>query len=265
MCRAPGVGSGRTMGNMRAVDCRVACWLREVGSGEVVVGARAVGGLFGPAVARGGAREITLREVSEGRRLPGQLPDAELALLDDDGAVLGAYAVGAPAVVGAGDGRDLRLRCLFHRYPHPAAGAVWESWARAFPPAPGGWAAGGPAVRAAWLEAARLHAATPRGRRAERVGGTYDLDGRHVTDRAALYCALGEALGGPAGYYGANLDALADCLTGGFGPRPPFRLRWHHPAVAREHLEPAYLDAALTTLADAGVAVDPSPGRPGPA
>lgn len=49
---------------------------------------------------------------------------------------------------------------------------------------------------------------------------TYVLDGRGVTDRAAFYTALGAALNGPGGYYGSNLDALADCLHGGFGPTP---------------------------------------------
>ncbi|MEM9187722.1 MAG: hypothetical protein AAGF12_01000, partial [Myxococcota bacterium] len=34
--------------------------------------------------------------------------------------------------------------------------------------------------------------------------------------------ALGEALRGPGGYYGASLDSLADCTCGGFGPVPPF-------------------------------------------
>ncbi|MFD0347246.1 barstar family protein [Kitasatospora aburaviensis] len=52
----------------------------------------------------------------------------------------------------------------------------------------------------------------------------YVLDGSGITDRAAFYTALGSALNGPGGYYGSNLDALADCLHGGFGPAP--RSRW---------------------------------------
>ncbi|MEU4220725.1 barstar family protein [Actinoplanes sp. NPDC026623] len=44
----------------------------------------------------------------------------------------------------------------------------------------------------------------------------------------------------PGGYFGWNLDALVDCLRGGFGARTPLRLAWHDSAVAREHLVDGY-------------------------
>jgi RNAse (barnase) inhibitor barstar len=71
-------------------------------------------------------------------------------------------------------------------------------------------------------------------------GATYDLDGRFVTNIEGFYCAIGEAINGPGGYFGSNLDALDDCLCGNFGARTPFRLRWHHSAVTREHLVAGY-------------------------
>ncbi|UMP04910.1 barstar family protein [Amycolatopsis sp. EV170708-02-1] len=71
-------------------------------------------------------------------------------------------------------------------------------------------------------------------------GTTYDLDGRFVTDIEGFYCALGEAINGPGGYFGWNLDALEDCLRGGFGAQAPFHLVWHESAVAREHLAAGY-------------------------
>ncbi|TCO64262.1 hypothetical protein EV192_10126 [Actinocrispum wychmicini] len=37
-----------------------------------------------------------------------------------------------------------------------------------------------------------------------------------------------------------NLDAVHDCLRGGFGAQAPFRLGWHDSAVAREHLVAGY-------------------------
>src|SRR2546421_5312984 len=53
-------------------------------------------------------------------------------------------------------------------------------------------------------------------RGADRPAGTrYDLDGRFVTDVEGFYCAIGEAINGPGGYFGLNLDALDDCLSGG--------------------------------------------------
>lgn len=72
------------------------------------------------------------------------------------------------------------------------------------------------------------------------AGTTYDLDGRFVTNIEGFYCALGEAINGPGGYFGWNLDALDDCLRGRFGAQAPFRLVWHDSAVARKHLVVGY-------------------------
>jgi RNAse (barnase) inhibitor barstar len=72
------------------------------------------------------------------------------------------------------------------------------------------------------------------------AGSSYDLDGQFVTDIEGFYCAIGEAINGPGGYFGWNLDALHDCLRGGFGTRRPFRLVWHHSTVARQHLTAGY-------------------------
>ena len=98
------------------------------------------------------------------------------------------------------------------------------------------------------------------------AGRTYDLDGRFVTDIEGFYCAIGEAINGPGGYFGWNLDALHDCLGWGFGARAPFRLVWHHSAVAREHLVAGYdrrllrpattLDYLLDMLTEHRVEVD---------
>ncbi|MEV7778984.1 barstar family protein [Kitasatospora sp. NPDC088351] len=93
----------------------------------------------------------------------------------------------------------------------------------------------------------------------------YRLGGGTITDREAFYTALGAALNGPGGYYGGNLDALADCLRGGFGPTPPFTLVWRDAGIARSHLTGtvflgeralSYFDAILDTLRAGGVAVD---------
>jgi barstar (barnase inhibitor) len=43
---------------------------------------------------------------------------------------------------------------------------------------------------------------------------TYFLDGRHVTDVDGFYCAVGEAINGPGGYFGWNTGAVDDCLRG---------------------------------------------------
>lgn len=79
--------------------------------------------------------------------------------------------------------------------------------------------------------------------RFRRVGGfdrpagcVYHPDGIHVTDEAAFYLAMGEAVNGPGGYFGCNLDAMDDCLRGRFGARTPFTVVLSDFQVARESL-----------------------------
>jgi len=92
-------------------------------------------------------------------------------------------------------------------------------------------------LRHHWAGLALTHRSTGPDRPA---GTTYHLDGRFVTDVEGFYCAIGEAINGPGGHFGWNLDALEDCLRGRFGAQTPFRLVWHDPTVAREHLAPGY-------------------------
>lgn len=46
--------------------------------------------------------------------------------------------------------------------------------------------------------------------------------------RVFFLIAIGEAINGPFGYYGAGLDDFDDCLCGGFGLIPPFILEWRN-------------------------------------
>ncbi|WP_443729317.1 barstar family protein [Streptoalloteichus tenebrarius] len=54
-------------------------------------------------------------------------------------------------------------------------------------------------------------------REKDSFGGVYQMDGRNITVRGGLYCAPGETLRGPGGYFGSTLDAFKDCLSGGSG------------------------------------------------
>jgi len=93
-------------------------------------------------------------------------------------------------------------------------------------------------LRHYWAGAALCHR---RSSEQDRPAGTaYHLDGRHVTDVEGFYCAIGEAINGPGGYFGWNLDELRDCLRGGWGAARPFRLIWQDAAVAQKHLVAGY-------------------------
>jgi RNAse (barnase) inhibitor barstar len=110
---------------------------------------------------------------------------------------------------------------------------IWELWRAGHPSEQGHWVSYGPAGRRHWVAAAAAH----HHKTADRPAGTtYHLDGRAVTNIEGFYCAFGEAINGPGGYFGSNADAVHDCLRGGFGATRPFRLVWRDFAVARTHL-----------------------------
>ncbi|MUL82768.1 MULTISPECIES: barstar family protein [unclassified Mycolicibacterium] len=46
---------------------------------------------------------------------------------------------------------------------------------------------------------------------------TYRIDGTKVASKSGFFTEIGRAVNGDGGYFGSNLDALADCLRGGFG------------------------------------------------
>ncbi|MFF2819979.1 barstar family protein [Kitasatospora cineracea] len=93
----------------------------------------------------------------------------------------------------------------------------------------------------------------------------YVLHGERITDEPALWAELARAVAAPDGYYGRNLDALADCLRGGFAPEPPFVLLWRHAMVSAQALtrrvtgpdeeDRSYFDAVLDVLRQGGVTV----------
>ncbi|GAA5096899.1 barstar family protein [Nocardia iowensis] len=105
--------------------------------------------------------------------------------------------------------------------------------------------------RTAWLAVALWTSAYQRRARPDSAPGhVFTLDGQAVTDIVSFYCALGEAINGPGGYFGWNLDALSDCLCGGWGASSPFTLEWLHSDVARQHLLAHPAVAAGQTLFD---------------
>jgi RNAse (barnase) inhibitor barstar len=79
----------------------------------------------------------------------------------------------------------------------------------------------------------------------------YRIDGRKI----------GSAVNGPGGYFGRNLDALADCLRGGFGTpeHRPYEFEWQHSALSRRYLneigygQRTLFDAIRDVFSDVGV------------
>ncbi|WP_233599017.1 barstar family protein [Amycolatopsis sp. WAC 01375] len=140
---------------------------------------------------------------------------------------------------------------------------ILEHWRAGRPTRPNLWADYDRDLRRQWSGVALGHLTGALDRPA---GTTYDLDGRFVTDVEGFYCAIGEAINGPGGYFGWTLDGLDDCLRGRFGAQAPFRLVWHDSAVAREHLVGGYdrrrlapaitLEDLLDLLAEHRIGID---------
>jgi len=89
----------------------------------------------------------------------------------------------------------------------------------------------------------------------------FRMDGRKIKSVKDFYREIGRSVNGPGGYFGQNLDALADCLRGGFGTPDdlPFEFVWQHSNVSRHHLENArrgrgsFFDAVRDVFEDVGV------------
>ncbi|MGW1074857.1 barstar family protein [Streptomyces sp. NPDC002537] len=67
---------------------------------------------------------------------------------------------------------------------------------------------------------------------------TYVLDGTRIRTLEDFWRVIGEAVNGPGGYFGRNLDAFADCLGGGFGTPDDgdFVVEWQDHKASRESL-----------------------------
>ncbi|MFY1652528.1 barstar family protein [Solwaraspora sp. WMMB762] len=168
---------------------------------------------------------------------------ASIASVADDGSathVPGAYVHGSVAAVrpsALGDGLiDVTLDTPITDPVPGGARQIWALWRSGRPTERGHWVRYDRPLRHQWTVTTFAH---HRYDAADKPAGTtYELDGRNVTDVEGFYCALGEAINGPGGYFGSNADALHDCARGGWGAAVPFKLVWRHSAVAQERLSP---------------------------
>lgn len=91
----------------------------------------------------------------------------------------------------------------------------------------------------------------------------YRLDGRKIRPAGDFYREIGSAVNGPGGYFGRNLDALTDCLRGGFGTpkQQPYEFEWQNSALSRRYLhdvrygQRTLFDAIQGVFKEAGVAL----------
>lgn len=196
----------------------------------------------------------------------GRLGEVWISIHNSDGKVIGSYFVGSAAFEEWTESSDHSavgtLSCWISELPERSAGELWKKWSRQAPESVSEWTHLPLGEREGWIEVARKYAGiTPRVKNAT---GDYLLEGHHVNDLASFYCAIGEAMIGPGGYYGSNLASLDDCLFGGHGPTAPFRLVWQDSSVALRALgdvatsveNKTVMEAILECLDRRGVVVE---------
>lgn len=122
--------------------------------------------------------------------------------------------------------KDIELVGTFLENPSVTALELWDEWRICPPIEKNKWAHLALSKRASWLEVARLHQEYKCDIETHDQKKVYELDGTYIEDSNSFFCALGEAIIGPGGYYGFNLSSLKDCLSGDFGIASPFSIVW---------------------------------------
>jgi Barstar (barnase inhibitor) len=63
------------------------------------------------------------------------------------------------------------------------------------------------------------------------------IDGVNIKTLNAFLCAMGEAAGGPRGYFGFDLLTFHDCCWGRFGLVHGFHLIWRNHKISKRYLD----------------------------
>ncbi|WP_051289921.1 barstar family protein [Paenibacillus massiliensis] len=154
-----------------------------------------------------------------------QIHNIFLALMDEQSNVLGGYYCYLEEPVSYKNLNSSNLYFIINSAARPTTREfqLWEYFRRGnlFK---GNWLEFDYQGKIAWLRVVRMH--SPSIDYMDVTQGSYTINCRNITDRSSLYIELGEAINGPGGYYGSCLDSLHDCLCGGFGAVPPYKLIW---------------------------------------
>ncbi|MGW7250441.1 barstar family protein [Streptomyces decoyicus] len=225
----------------------------DEGSGSVLVAAEGVEGFFvAPEEEFSEVAFQRVHEVERGRR---RVEDAVLEIMNRRGGKVGEYFIGRVVLgdtgVKAPDGYISRVAYQFfgNRCEYPEAEKIWRRWASGIVLEKGEWLRWPVSYQSAWLHVVQNSWFTLN-RRAARYGvdEVVYLDGAHISTRSGFFCALGEAVNGPGGYFGSNLDALADCISSSFGEGPPVKIVWRNFQASQEILDSAFLDSVAGVM-----------------
>jgi RNAse (barnase) inhibitor barstar len=168
---------------------------------------------------------------------------------------VGEYFIGRAVLGDAGaespDGKisSVAYRFFGNRCEYLEAAKIWRRWASGVAIAEGEWLQWPVSQHDAWLHVVQNSWFTSN-HRAARYGDNEvaHLDGTHIATKAGFFCALGEAVNGPGGYFGSNLDAMADCISSSLDVRPLVKIVWQNFRISQELLDRVFLDSVMEVM-----------------
>jgi RNAse (barnase) inhibitor barstar len=222
-------------------------------SGEVLISAEGVLGFFidpeeqSPEV-------IFLRGREVNKRRP-KAEDAVLEIMNCRREKIGEYFIGRVVRGDAGvkmvEGKvsNVSYRFFGNRCEYPEAEKIWRRWASGVALEKGEWLQWPVCYQNAWLHVVQ-NSWFASNRRAARYGidDVAYLDGAQISTKSGFYCALGEAVNGTGGYFGSNLDALADCISSSYGEGPLVKIIWRNFQASQSSLDSVFLESVMSVM-----------------
>ncbi|MEV4604896.1 barstar family protein [Amycolatopsis sp. NPDC049253] len=250
------------IGDIKEVLCERGLLYRLIGDRQekLLAEAEDVKGFF--VSSNEGHGEVSFLNAQVSGDAPRTNDDTILLIVNNRRETIGEYFVGR-VVFGSGEAASwrgnqsaLEFRFFGNRCESPDAGAIWRRWASGVPVREGEWLNLSTSEQDSWLHVVQNSWFTT-GHRAARYGGddVVRLDGARISTKTGFYCALGEAVNGPGGYFGSNLDALADCVRPNPGSKSLIGLQWGDFASSREALGLEFIDAIMEVMREFDVMV----------
>ena len=229
--------------------------LVEEESGRVIIAAHEINGFFVDSDRAESGDILILGSARKPVRLGEDLTDVQLRVVDSAGKTIGSYHIGRVGIrsefEGDGCAGQGGFVATFYGYarPYVAAGAIWRRWASGGSLREGEWMEYPVESHSSWLHVVQ-NSWFETGRAAKRhdSGEVCIIDGRKIIGESSFYCALGESINGPGGYFGSNLDGLADCLASSQGSGTQFDVVWEYYSAARRRAGASLTESVVNLL-----------------
>ncbi|QXV58748.1 barstar family protein [Amycolatopsis sp. TNS106] len=233
----------------------------EEESRKILVAAEEVTGFFvgSPHDEAAEVEFLGIHEIAAGRH---RVDDAILEIMNYRQEKIGEYFVGrvvrsdAYDYATGGQFAKVAYTVFGNRCEYPEAAAIWRHWASDVALLKGEWRRGDASYQSAWLHVVQNSwFASGRSGASRSFDGVARLDGIDILTSSAFYCALGEAIYGPAGYFGTNLDALAECISSTCESERLREVVWQDFSFSRNVLGDSFTESIVELMREFGVSV----------